>query len=133
MNKEKDTLCKAERLSSKKSIEMLFAGTAKSFSAFPLRVIFMPVEPDDKVPASVLISVPKKRFKRAVKRNRVKRQVREAYRKNKHELLGLLEEQQIKLLVAFIFMHSELHSSEEIEKKVKDLLSRIVGRLEKKE
>ena len=36
----------------------------------------------------LLISVPKKRFKHAVDRNRVKRQVREAYRKNKSLLEG---------------------------------------------
>lgn len=51
----------------------------------------MPVEPSEQdAAASILISVPKKRFKRAVKRNLVKRQVREAYRKNKHLLLDAL-------------------------------------------
>ena len=67
-----NTLCKAERLNSKILIEKMFAGGSKSFSIFPLRVVYMPVENQD-VQASILLSVSKKRFKRAVKRNRVKR------------------------------------------------------------
>ena len=78
-----NTLRKAERLYSKIVIEKMFAGGAsRSFSVFPLRAVYMSVDRQE-VPASILISVPKKRFKRAVKRNRVKRQIREAYRKNK--------------------------------------------------
>lgn len=59
-------LCKAERLNSKILIEKMFAGGSKSFSIFPLRVVYMPVENQD-VQASILLSVSKKRFKRAVK------------------------------------------------------------------
>ena len=72
------TLGKKERLNSKTLIERLFLGGSKSFPAFPLRVVYMSVEPveEDMAAASILISVPKKRFKRAVKRNLVKRQVR---------------------------------------------------------
>ncbi len=61
-----NTLCKAERLNSKILIEKMFAGGSKSFSFFPLRVVYMPVENQD-AQASVLLSVSKKRFKRAVK------------------------------------------------------------------
>ena len=60
---------------------MFEGGVSKSFSIFPIRVVYMPVEQGE-APASILISVSKRRFKRAVKRNRVKRQIREAYRKN---------------------------------------------------
>ena len=74
------TLCKAERLNSKILIGKMFeGGVSKSFSIFPIRVVYMPVEQGE-APASILISVSKRRFKRAVKRNRVKRQIREAYR-----------------------------------------------------
>ena len=73
-----NTLCKTERLHSKIVIEKMFAGGfSRSFSVFPLRAVYMSVEQQE-VPVSILISVPKKRFKRAVKRNRVKRQIREA-------------------------------------------------------
>ena len=72
------TLPKVERLNSRILIERLFTGGSKSLPAFPLRIVYMPVEGENLPAATILISVPKKRFKRAVKRNRVKRQVREA-------------------------------------------------------
>ena len=69
---------------------MFEGGVSKSFSIFPIRVVYMPVEQGE-APASILISVSKRRFKRAVKRNRVKRQIREAYRKNKSLLVDELQ------------------------------------------
>ena len=119
-----NTLCKAERLNSKILIEKMFAGGSKSFSIFPLRV----VENQD-AQASVLLSVSKKRFKRAVKRNRVKRQLREAYRLHKHLLLQTLTDKQQQLAIAFIYLSDELTSSAEIEEKMKTLLARISERL----
>ena len=111
------TLGKKERLNSKTLIERLFSGGSKSFPAFPLRVVYMSVEPveEDMAAASILISVPKKRFKRAVKRNLVKRQVREAYRKNKHLLLDALASRNKRLIIAFIWLDNHIHSSAEVE------------------
>ena len=125
------TLGKKERLNSKTLIERLFLGGSKSFPAFPLRVVYMPVEPSEQdAAASILISVPKKRFKRAVKRNLVKRQVREAYRKNKHLLLDALASRDKKLVIAFIWLDNNIHSSAEVEEKVKKLLYHIAERVE---
>nr|WP_320057079.1 ribonuclease P protein component [uncultured Bacteroides sp.] len=125
-----NTLSKSERLNSKIAIEKLFSGGAKSFSLFPLRVVFMQTEKREGAPdASLLISVPKKRFKRAVKRNRVKRQIREAYRKNKHLLLNLLEEKEQNLMIAVIYLSDELISSTEVEEKLNSLLVRIAEKI----
>lgn len=123
-----NTLCKAERLNSKIVIEKMFTGGAShSFSVFPLRAVYMSV--DKGVSVSILISVPKKRFKHAVDRNRVKRQIREAYRKNKAELELLLETKGRKLAIAFIYLSDELIPSVELEEKVKVLLARIAEKL----
>lgn len=121
---ERNTLSKPERLNKKLVIDRLFAGGNKSLLAYPLRVVYMPVEAGGER-ASVLVSVPKKRFRRAVKRNRVKRQVREAYRKNKYTLLHVLEEKEICVVMGFIWLDDKLHASDEVEEKVKNLLIRI--------
>ena len=128
MENKSHTLNKSERLCSKKLIERLFAGGNKSFPAFPLRAVYMTLEPEENTAdASLLISVPKKRFKHAVKRNRVKRQIREAYRRNKHILLDALQasEEPKKIIMAFIWLDNKLHATEEIECKVKKLLHHI--------
>lgn len=124
-----NTLRKAERLYSKIVIEKMFAGGAsRSFSVFPLRAVYMSVDRQE-VPASILISVPKKRFKRAVKRNRVKRQIREVYRKNKQPLLDGLQNKGQRLAIAFIYLSDELVATAELEEKMKTALSRISEKL----
>ena len=82
---------------------------------------------ENEADVSILISVPKKRFKHAVKRNHVKRQIREAYRLNKHILLDTLqtEASNNKLALAFIWLDNKIHSTEEVEYKVKKLLYHI--------
>ena len=107
---------------------MFAGGFSRSFSVFPLRAVYMSVEQQE-VPVSILISVPKKRFKRAVKRNRVKRQIREAYRKNKHILLDALKASGQKIAIAFIWLDNELHESADVEAKVVKLLQLTAERL----
>ncbi len=119
---------KPERLNKKKIIEKMFAGGSRSFSIFPLRVIWLPVEELD-VQASILISVSKRRFKRAVKRNRIKRQIREAYRLNKQILLAPLTEKNSRLAIAFIYLADELMNSALVEEKIKTALTRIVEKI----
>nr|WP_302831367.1 ribonuclease P protein component [uncultured Bacteroides sp.] len=124
-----NTLRKPERLNRKKVIEKMFAGGSRSFSVFPLRVVYLPVEESD-APVSILVSVSKRHFKRAVKRNRVKRQIREAYRMNKQELLSVLAQRQSRLAVAFIYLSDELVDSSVIEERMKTALARIVERFQ---
>lgn len=119
---------KPERLNKKKIIEKMFAGGSRSFSIFPLRVVWLPVEELD-VQASILISVSKRRFKRAVKRNRIKRQIREAYRLNKQILLAPLTEKNSRLAIAFIYLADELMNSALVEEKIKTALTRIVEKI----
>lgn len=133
MERNRYTLNKNERLFSKKLIERLFAGGNKSFPAFPLRVVYMPLAPEENsADASILISVPKKRFKHAVKRNCVKRQVREAYRRNKHILLDALKakESPAKMILAFIWLDNKIYATEQVEYKVKKLLTHIAEEMQ---
>lgn len=123
-----NTLHKVERLDKKKIIEKMFAGGSRSFSVFPLRVVYLPVE-ELEADASILISVSKRRFKRAVKCNRVKRQIREAYRVNKHELLNILVERKCRLAIAFIYLSDQLVESSIIEDRMRIALVRITEKM----
>src|SRR3712207_8450403 len=72
---------------------------------FPYTTLFRSFQAATLCP-KMLISVPKKHFHHAVDRNRVKRQVREAFRKNKQLLKGR------NVAIAFIWLRSEEHTSE---------------------
>lgn len=122
-------LPKKERLCSRILIERLFTGGSKSLPAFPLRIVYMPVEGEGLPTVTMMVSVSKKRFKRAVKRNRVKRQIREAYRKQKDILLEPLLASGKKLAIAFIWLDNELHGSAEVNAKVKRLLQLTAERI----
>ena len=110
------TLSKEERLSWKRHIDLLFA-EGRSFISFPLRVVYLPVE-EKELPSMVAImaSVPKKKFKRANKRNLIKRQIRESYRIHKYDLIDPLQEKGTSMLVAFLYVDKEIRSFAEIEK-----------------
>ena len=121
---------KSERLNSKRLIDALFSGGNKSLSAYPLRVVYMPLDKEQADPVAILVSVSKRHFKRAVQRNRVKRQIREAYRKNKHVLWSVLEKSGVAggyngMILAFIWQSDKLLVSSQVESKMKNLLFRI--------
>lgn len=118
MVNRKYTLSKEERLSWKRYIDLLFA-KGQSFIAFPLRVVYLPVDQQELASASIMVSVPKKKFKRAVKRNLIKRQVREAYRIRKFELIDPLTEKNKHLLIAFLYVDKEIRPFADIEKAMK--------------
>ena len=124
------TFKKAERINSQLVIDKLFGGGNTAMSVFPLRAIYM-TEPscEATVPVRVLVSVPKKRFKHAVDRNRMKRQVREAYRLNKHELCNLAEEKGLLVSIAFICITDEPVETSKVEKSVKKILAKIADKI----
>lgn len=133
----KKTFSKQEKLCSTKAIENIFAN-GDSFVAYPLRVVYLLTDEDNKENqyASVMISVAKKKFKRAVKRNRVKRLIREAYRLNKSSLSELLQTHNKRLDIAFLYLKTELPTYAEIEKamqKAQILLSDKIRKIEQPE
>ena len=103
---KKKAFPKEERLCSKRLIEDLFR-KGSSFFIYPYRVTFRRTE--DFTMAQVLLSVPKRRFPRAVHRNLLKRRMREAYRVQKGELLfPALQGKPYGLAIAIQYVSNEL-------------------------
>lgn len=122
------TFRKEERLRKETLIERLFHREgSRSMAAFPLRMVYMKTDAgEDGALPQVLISVPKRCLKHAVDRNRVKRQVREAYRKNRYRIVESLGGDGVRgFLMAFIWLDDKLWSTAEVERKVCNLLQRL--------
>ena len=108
------TFTKAERLSSKVEIDKLLE-TGKSFNCGFFKIIWKETK-EGNAPAQIVISVPKRLFKKAVDRNRLKRMTREAYRKNKNILYNDLKNK--KVLLMFIYKVKTIVEYKELEEKI---------------
>ena len=122
---------KGERIVSRRQIEKLFGGGNRSMAAYPVRMVYMSMSRashDEAV--QVLVTVSKRHFKHAVRRNRVKRQLREAYRANKHLLYDVLQHMPDRsLTLAFIWQSDRLYDSTEVAFAMESLLRRLSERL----
>ncbi len=120
---------KSQKLCSKYLIDRLFEqGANKSFSAYPMRLVYRIEEGVGE--NQLLISVPKRYFKHAVDRNRVKRLVREAYR-NGRAALKLPEGKHA--LLAVLWVDSHHRSQETVAAKLHTLLGRVSEELRVKD
>jgi len=123
------TFKKHERLSGQKIIDTLFS-EGKIFVVSPFRVVWLEYELAGQSPAQMLISVSKKRIKKAVDRNLVKRRIREAYRKNKDEFYKFLNRNQVKCAFALLYNSDLIADYKEIEEKIILLLQRFQSEYE---
>lgn len=118
------TLKKGERLCSRKQIKELFE-QGKPLLAYPIKLLWKKKEETTTFPVQVVIAVPKRNIRKAVLRNKIKRKLREAYRKNKYLLNDGIVEKQVKCTAAFIFTGKEDVSYKDIESKIIQLLLRL--------
>ncbi len=116
---------KEERLKSKKIIGRLFNKEGQSFAKFPLRIIFLHTPLSSSSPAQFTVSVSKRYFKKAVDRNRIKRQIREAYRLQKQPLYDALKAKNEQLAIMIIYTGKQQIPYHTIEKKVAQLLKQL--------
>lgn len=122
---------KYERICKENDIQSLFEKGA-GFSCYPYRVVFLARPVGDKpVTCRLLLSVSKKRFHHAFKRNRVKRLIRESWRKNKSTLYQVCQRDTISLDVALVYTATLIHSYEEMLSKTAKAVKEIVKRYEK--
>ena len=124
----KEGLPKYERICKENDIQALF-DKGVGVSVYPYRVIYL-FRHDESRPVTVrlLVSVSKKRFHHAFKRNRVKRLVREAWRKNKAELYEICQRDNISVDVALVYTATVIHSYEEMLEKTKKAVQEMVKR-----
>ena len=135
MKPDSHSFRKAERIVSQKQIDLLFGGhRSHSLTAYPLRAVYATTDHEhlegQQPPVQVLISVPKKHFRHAVDRNRVKRQVREAYRQNRHllaDVLAIMPDRM--LLLSFIWMADRHLPSSDVAQRLQHLLARVATQL----
>lgn len=130
-NQQRFTLGAQERLKLRNQIETLFS-EGKAFSVFPLRIVFVLKEKPDIIAAPVLVgfSVPKKKLKSAVARNRIKRLLREGWRLNKHLLYAHIPEGH-QLHCFIIYQNNATDSFQHIRDVVVQLMEGLIKRLPK--
>ena len=119
-------LPKYERICKENDIQALF-DKGCGISVYPYRVIYL-FRHDESRPVTcrLLVSVSKKRFHHAFKRNRVKRLIRESWRRNKAPLYEICEEDNISLDVALVYTATVIHSYEEMSAKTKKAVQEII-------
>ena len=124
-------LPKYERICKENDIKTLFdQGTG--VSVYPYRVIYLFRRDESRQPTvRLLVSVSKKRFHHAFKRNRVKRLIREAWRKNKAPLREICQKDNISVDVALVYTATVIHSYEEMLEKTRKAVLEIAKRYEK--
>lgn len=116
----KETFGKKEKLKNKKEIELLFS-EGKSIAKFPIRLIYRKAELDEGATFKAAVSVSKRNFKKAVDRNRIKRLLREGYRKNKYIVSSNTTHQ---FTFMFLYTGKEMPEYAMIESKIKGILQK---------
>ena len=117
------TFSKIERLCSKTAIDALFSG-GKSKTQFPIKLIYKISEFESPFPIRAMFVVPKKKHKRANKRNIIKRRMREVYRLNKQTLYDSF--MNAKYDIMFVYLSAEESEYSLIEDKMKQLINQLV-------
>lgn len=131
VTKLRQTLCKDERLSRRKIIESLHK-QGLSIKTPAIILVYEMVDLPVSYPAQAMFSASKRIFKRAHDRNRVKRLLREAYRKQKHIVYSSLESQQKQAALHFIFTGRQLPNQAYVFGKILELLKRFNETIETK-
>jgi len=97
----------------------------KSFTTSALRLVWKEDNGKDEVTIKSIIVVPKKKIRLAVKRNIIRRRMKEAYRLNKIELENILKDKKLQLNIAIIYQKDKILPYKTLEEEIKLILERL--------
>jgi ribonuclease P protein component len=118
-------LGKVYKLCSEKEISSLFK-VGKKFHKFPFSAHYKIQEEKRNTPFQLVISVPKRNFKKATDRNHLKRLIKEVIRKNKLNLETFLNNEQIQLSFFLVYTHKEKMTYNELSIKAEHFISFLI-------
>lgn len=113
---------KKERITSKTLLDKLFT-EGKSVNNFPIKLVYLPTSFSDNTQLKILVVAPKRNFKSAVKRNQIKRLMREVYRLNKHTIFNNSE---TSFALAFLYLGKEMPDYQMIEEKMQGVIHKFL-------
>ncbi len=126
------TFPKSEHLYGVKSITRLHT-EGHAFISYPFRIVYiLHNDETDNIPVRAMVIVSKKKFKKAVDRNRIKRLMRETYRLNKRELIGFVSDNKLKLHLAFQYISDEKIAFSEMNNRMQKTLDKLAIIISKK-
>ncbi len=127
---QRQTFRKSERLCSRKIIQEL-SKKARNIQVQAFRLSWLESTLPENVPAQVVFSVPKRNFRHAVDRNRIKRRMREAYRKNKSVIYPLISLSRKQFALLIVYTGSEIPTFARTEENILNALNRFAQDIQK--
>ena len=125
MTKTDASFSKGERLCGIKAVSELFSG-GRTLNLPPLRIIYRILPSDENYQrVRVLVTVPRRQFKKAVDRNLIRRRIKEAWRSDKSPLTEAVERTDSRLELAIIWNDTAIRSYDETSKSVKEAIGRL--------
>lgn len=119
------TFPKKEKLRNKRTIERLFK-EGRSVSVYPLKLIYLNITTPAEAKIQTAVAVPKSNFKSAVKRNRVKRLMRESYRQNKQYIFNNMEGD---FAFLFLYIGKDMPTYAVVEKSMLTIFKKLVKKV----
>ena len=127
MGRKKASFVKGERLCGVKAVSELFAG-GKFLSEPPLKIIYLPAPAEKSLSTTrVLISAPKRNFRKATDRNLIRRRIREAWRLSRMPLRERLESSGMRMDLAIIWNDTRIRPYDSVLKAVTGVIGRLTN------